>query len=138
MGRRHSCLAEGINCTADGNYSHAGGKDSFTSSLAIASHASGIGLQTYCEGQTVVGRYNKEGSKDCVFQIGVGTESNRQSIFSVVYVPTGSEDTTYPTIVIRWNGYDYDLFKMLETIGKRLGDGDVNSVFDPASHIVGI
>lgn len=130
---------EGQQCEAYGDYSHAGGKESWTYSNATAAHASGIGLEAYCEGQTVVGRYNRKGTKDSVFQIGVGTESNRQSIFSVVYVPANdSYANPIPTIVIRWNGYDYDLFKMLETIGKRLGDGNVNNFFDPASHVVSI
>jgi len=74
--------SEGLNTTASGKYSHAEGKETVAS--GDYSHAGGIGTKASREGQTTVGKYNKEDDGEFIVGIGTGNAANSRKNAVVV------------------------------------------------------
>ena len=83
-----SAHSEGKDTLASGKASHAEGQD--TVANGKASHAGGIGTIAKEDGQTVIGRYNKD-NENALFIIGNGTEGSRENAFEVELKPISYE-----------------------------------------------
>jgi len=123
--------AEGTASIASGSWSHAAGRD--TIALGSYSYAGGLGTTAYYDGQTVVGRYNKDEGANDYFLVGDGNLATPSNAFGVNNVRMYASNSIYfpdltdvfkPHIIV----YDTGSGRIFYYTGSGLGGGGGSAI----------